>query len=96
MKYAFMQAHREEFELKGMCRVLQVSRSDYYDWARAKESKRSQQDRVLLEEIRRIHHDSKEAYGATKTWRALRQSGRACGKHRVARLRRQAGDRSPA
>ena len=25
MKYAFAQAHREEFELKRMCRVLQVS-----------------------------------------------------------------------
>ena len=68
MKYAFAQAHREEFELKCMCRVLQVSRSGYYDWARRKESKRSQQDRVLLEEIRRIHQETKEAYGATKTW----------------------------
>ena len=91
MKYAFMQAHREEFELKRMCRVLQVSRSGYYDWDRRKESKRSQQDRVLLEEIRRIHQQTKEAYGATKSWRALNQSGTVCGKHRVARLRRQAG-----
>ena len=91
MKYAFMQAHREEFELKRMCRVLQVSRSGYYDWDRRKESKRSQQDRVLLEEIRRIHQQTKEAYGATKSWRALNQSGTVCAKHRVARLRRQAG-----
>ncbi len=91
MKYAFMQAHREDFELKRMGRVLQVSRSGYYDWARREESKSSQQDRLLLEEIRKIHQQTKEAYGATKTWRALKQSGTACGKHRVARLRRQAG-----
>ena len=91
-----MQAHREEFELKRMCRVLQVSRSGYYDWDRRKESKRSQQDRVLLEEIRRIHQQTKEAYGATKTWRALNQSGTVCAKHRVARLRRQAGSRGAA
>ena len=91
MKYVFMQTHREEFELKRMCGVLQVSRSGYYDWARHEESKRSQQDRVLLNEIRKVHEDTKEAYGATRTWQALKQSGTVCGKHRVARLRRQAG-----
>lgn len=91
MKYAFMREHREEFELMSMCRVLQVSRSGYYDWARRKQSQRSKQDHVLLKEIRRIHQETKEAYGTTKTWRALKQSGKLCGKHRVARLRRQAG-----
>lgn len=91
MKYAFMRANREEFELKRMCRVLQVSRSGYYDWTGREQSKHSQQDCVLLNEIRQIHHDSKEAYGSIKTWQVLKQSGMQCGKHRVARLRRQAG-----
>ncbi len=69
MKYVFMRANREEFDVKRMCEVLQVSRSGYYDWAEREESKRSQQDRVLLKEIRKIHQETKEAYGATKTWR---------------------------
>jgi len=91
VKYAFMQEQREEFELKRMCQVLQVSRSGYYDWARRKESDRSQRDRTLLKEIRKVHEQTKEAYGATKTWRTLSQSGMVCGKHRVARLRQEAG-----
>lgn len=91
MKYAFMRANRKEFDVIRMCQVLQVSRSGYYDWAGREESNRNQQDRVLLKEIRKIHQDSKEAYGATKTWQTLKQSGTLCGKHRVARLRRQAG-----
>jgi putative transposase len=91
VKYAFMRANREEFELMSMCRVLQVSRSGYYDWAGREESKHSQQDRVLLKEIRKVHQDCKEAYGTIKTWQTLKQSGTECGKHRVARLRRQAG-----
>ena len=91
MKYAFVRTNRQEFDVKRMCQVLQVSRSGYYDWAGREESKRSQQDRVLLKAIRKIHQETKEAYGATKTWRALKQSGTVCGKHRVARLRRQAG-----
>ena len=32
MKYAFMRANREEFDVKRMCKVLQISRSGYYDW----------------------------------------------------------------
>jgi len=91
VKYAFMQEQREEFELKRMCQVLQVSRSGYYDWAKRKESDRSQRDRTLLKEIRKVHEQTKEAYGATKTWRTLSQSGMVCGKHRVARLRQEAG-----
>lgn len=90
MKYAFVRANREEFHVTRMCQVLQVSRSGYYDWHDREESERSQRDQVLLNEIRKIHHDSKEAYGAIKTWQALRQAGVDCGKHRAARLRRLA------
>lgn len=75
-----------------MCGILQVSRSGYYDWAKREESKRGQQDRVLLTKIRQIHQDSKEAYRAIETWQTLKQLGTQCGKHRVARLRRQAGN----
>jgi len=74
-----------------MCQVLQVSRSGYYDWRDRKQSERSRRDGVLLKEIRQIHQEMKQAYGAIKTWRTLQQSGTVCGKHRVARLRREAG-----
>jgi putative transposase len=91
VKYAFVRANHEQFRITRMCQVLQVSRSGYYDWQVREESERSQRDRLLLKEIRKIHQDMKEAYGATKTWRTLQQSGTVCGKHRVARLRREAG-----
>ena len=61
MKYAFMRANRKEFGVRRMCQVLQVSRSGYYDWSGREESERSQRDRVLLKEIRKIHQDTKEA-----------------------------------
>ena len=31
-KYVFMQAHREEFRVCAMCRVLRVNRAGYYAW----------------------------------------------------------------
>ena len=91
MKYAFVRAQGKEFTVKRMCQIFQISRSGYYDWARREESTHSQQDRDLLKAIRKIHQEMKEAYGAIKTWRTLQRWGTVCGKHRVARLRRQAG-----
>lgn len=91
MKYGFVEVHRKRFRIAAMCRVLGVSRSGFYEWRARGESEHERDDRRLLGEIRRVHGESREAYGAVKTWHALNQQGVACGKHRVARLRRQAG-----
>jgi len=72
-----------------MCRMFKVSTSGYYDWCYRKESIRSQEDRVLLKQIQAIHSQSRQAYGYVKTWKALQAKGVACGKHRVARIRKQ-------
>lgn len=91
MKYAFIATHRQEFRLTRLCQVLQVSRSGFYAWQRRPESSRAQHNRVLLTRMRVVHQETREAYGARKMWHCLRQEGFACGRHRVARLRRQAG-----
>lgn len=91
MKYEYIQAQAEKLSVTRLCGLFGVARSGYYDWKGRGESKRSRQDRELLTHIKAIHRASRESYGAIKTWRELRLSGVACGKHRVARLRRQAG-----
>jgi len=70
---------------------MQVSPSGYYGWLSCPESRRARSDRELLAQIRRIHTESREAYGAVKTWRALKAQGIACGRHRVAKLRKEHG-----
>jgi len=45
----------------------------------------------LLKHIEAIHQQFRQAYGAVKTWKHLNKLGIACSKHRVARLRREAG-----
>jgi len=74
-----------------MCRAFEASRSGYYSWRQGKESKRSKKNQAVLVEIKKVHEESREAYGAVKTWRELKAQGIECGRHRVARLRRQAG-----
>ena len=91
MKYAFMQTHQHEFRLTRMCRVLEVSRSGFYAWQRRPESARVQRNRHLIERMQVLHQQTREAYGARKMWHLLIREGLRCGRHRVVRLRREAG-----
>jgi putative transposase len=91
VKYAFIRQHRERYSLQSLSNVLHVSRSGYYDWLHRAPSTRTQANNALLGHIHAAHIKHRQAYGALKTWRYLNSAGIACGKHRVARLRKQAG-----
>jgi putative transposase len=91
VKYEFIRAHRDQFHISRLCEVFEISRSGYYGWRGRKESKRAQANRTVLTEIHKVHEQSKQAYGAVKTWRELKAKGISCGRHRVMRLRREAG-----
>jgi len=47
------------------------------------------EDQRLLPLLCQIHHEMREAYGAIKLWREATRRGIQCGRHRVARLRKQ-------
>lgn len=93
MKWAFIAEHEGEFEVKIMCRVLEVSVSGYYAWRKRPASARAQANRELVEHIRRLHADSRQTYGSRRIHAALRQQGIGCNHKRVARLMRLHGIR---
>jgi hypothetical protein len=89
VKYAFIRAQQGRHALDRLCRLLGVSRSGYHAWRDRAPRERASSDARLIAHIQRVHREHRQAYGAVKTWRALNAQGIACGKHRVARLRRQ-------
>lgn len=91
MKYAFIERERSTHRIERLCGAVGVSRSGYYAWRSRPESRRARENRTLLLQIRRVHEENREAYGAVKTWQALRAEGVMCGRHRVRRLRRADG-----
>src|SRR5215217_1556711 len=91
MRYRFIQAHEQEYPVRVMCRVLQVSPSGYYRWRQAPVSRRTQANQHLLSEVARLHQQSRQRYGSPKLVAALRQQGIRCGRNRVMRVMRQAG-----
>jgi putative transposase len=72
-----------------MCRVLEVSRSGYYDWRQRPESRRAREDRALLVHIRAYHKRSRGRYGSPRVHKDLVDQGHQAGRGRVARLMRQ-------
>ena len=94
MRFVFIQSHARIFHITTMCRVLQVSKAGYYAWRARPLADRVQDDRVLTARIRRLHEQVKHRYGSPRVHRELRAQGVRCGKHRVARLMRQAGLRA--
>jgi putative transposase len=91
MRYAFIAEHAAEFGVERMWRLLEVGRSGYYAWKRRAPSARSQNNQVLTAQIRAVFAASRKSYGSPRLYRDLQQQGQGCGRHRVARLMRQAG-----
>ena len=74
-----------------LCRVLQVSRSGFYDWQSRPSSERDVTDRVLAAEIEAIWECSTRTYGAPRVHAWLRRQGFRVARKRVARIMREHG-----
>jgi transposase InsO family protein len=94
VKYKFIVAHREEFEIKVMCRVLGVSRSGYYAWLKRPTRARKMADQRLQQQIKDIYQHSRQSYGSPRIRAELADQGIQCSRKRVARLMRQANLRA--
>ncbi len=66
MRYRFIDAHRDEFEIQTMCRVLGVSRSGYYASRSRLSSQREQANQALVEHIKQVHRESRQTYGSPR------------------------------
>lgn len=69
-----------------MCRVLQASRSGFYQWLHKPLSNRAIEDLRLLELIRTSYAASQGIYGSPRVFLDLRELGETCGVHRVAKI----------
>jgi len=79
------------YPLAPQCATLGVSVSGYYAWRRRGETPKQREDVRLLERIRAVHAKSRATYGPRRVCEELRAAGESVGRHRIARLRRQAG-----
>ena len=83
--------HRDEFQVRLMCRGLDVTSSGFYAYLKRPLSWRAVIDELLMAHVRIAFAESGETYGAPRVVQELHAAGLPTSKKRVARLMRQEG-----
>ena len=96
MRFGLVEDHRDIWPVRVMCDALSVSPSGDYAWRSRPASPRKIADRALLVDIRRVHAQHRERYGAPRIHAELRAEGQTVSRKRVERVMRQHGIRARA
>jgi putative transposase len=91
VRYRFIEAHREQWPVRLMCRVLRVSAGGYYTWRGRPASARAQRQEALVVALKAIHAEAKARYGSPRAHAELRARGIRCCVNTVAKLMRRHG-----
>jgi hypothetical protein len=94
MRFRLIEDHRGVWPVRVMCDALSVSPSGYYAWRSRPDSPRQIANRDLLVDIRRVHAQHRERYGAPRVHAELRAEGQTVSRKRVERVMRQHGLRA--
>ena len=85
----YIDAHRDEFGVEPICKVLQVAPSTYYSAKSRTASARAVRDAMMLRVLMVLWIANRKVYGAHKLWKAARRAGHEIGRDQVARLMRE-------
>ena len=91
VKYAFIHANREEFEIQIMCDVLGASKSGYYDWVGRDHSSKEKRLLELQIAIEKAFQGSRGTYGSPRIYHVLKGLGYRVSEDTVANLMRDMG-----
>ncbi|MDN6617999.1 MAG: IS3 family transposase, partial [Enterococcus sp.] len=89
--YDLIDEENQEYPVRTLTDVLEVSKSTYYASKYRRPSQRSQENEQLKQEILQIYEKSKHRYGAPKITYKLTQDGWKVGLKRVQKLMRELG-----
>jgi putative transposase len=75
VKYAWIEEHRDRFQVTRMCSQLGVSRTGYCQWRTRAPSDRTMANAVLDAQVAALHAQSKRSYGRPRIVRGLLEQG---------------------
>jgi putative transposase len=94
MRFRFIEDRRADYPVTILCGVLGVSSAGYYAWRSRSESRRSAANRDFVDDIRRVHRDTRGRYGSPRIHAELKAQGRGASRGRIERLMHRHGIRA--
>jgi len=93
MKYEAIEEYSSEFEVRKMCKVLNVKAPNYYRWKKRKEVKTDRKIQELkdIKKIERIFNDSDKTYGYRSIAKQLEKEKIEISEYRIRRIMRENG-----
>ena len=85
MRYAWIDAYRDQYEISRLCRLLIVSRSGYCQWRVRAPSQGSKRRLQLDKQVAALHAQSRATYGRPRLVQALAAQGVKTSAERVRR-----------
>lgn len=91
MRYKAIHSQSNNYPLRLLCSVLNVTRNGYYVWRNRLLSRRALENQRLIPAMHAIHKTIDSSYGSPRMHAELVSQGFVCGLNRVARLMKQEG-----
>jgi len=92
--FAWIEERRSEYPLAVLCRVLEVSRSGYYAWAKRSPSETATRREALATQIQEVHTEMRGRYGSPRLTAELNARGITCCVNTVAKAMKTQGIRA--
>lgn len=92
MRYHFIEEQKKAFPTALLCRLLEVSRSGYYDYQqRQAQWVEPSQAQAWVHRVKAIHEQTGGSYGSRRMAKQLQSEGHPVGRYQARSLMRQAG-----
>ena len=88
-KVKFISDNKEDYNIKSLCDMLNISVSTYYNYLANKMLDKSNKEKWINQIVKEVYMENKGIYGVNKMYFALRKKGVHIGKKRVQKIMRE-------